>query len=139
MLSYLLTPASCCVQERFSPVCTLCVMVVKKLETLLPKNMTAEAIRSLLSDVCSLMPKSYQEKCEDFVHKYGDDIVEFLLSSAAPHTICTLLHLCLLNDMPVSGEVSPLTIRMCVSNATLVIELMGLILHCEAFQAKQSS
>ncbi|KAJ0067716.1 hypothetical protein NL108_010016 [Boleophthalmus pectinirostris] len=87
-------------KEQFSPVCTLCVMVVKKLEALLPKNMTEDAIRSLLADVCALMPKSYEQQCEDFVDKYGDDIVEFLLSSAAPHTICTLLHLCLLNDTP---------------------------------------
>ncbi|XP_055080165.1 surfactant protein Bb isoform X2 [Periophthalmus magnuspinnatus] len=113
-------------KERFSPVCTLCVMVVKKLETLLPKNMTAEAIRSLLSDVCSLMPKSYQEKCEDFVHKYGDDIVEFLLSSAAPHTICTLLHLCLLNDMPAPQASLPSDCDSCRTLSVLSRVHLGL-------------
>ncbi|XP_072289382.1 surfactant protein Bb [Eucyclogobius newberryi] len=90
---------------QFGPVCTLCVMMVKKLETLLPKNMTEDTIRMLLSEVCSLLPVSYQEKCEDFVQKYGEEIVEFLLSSAAPHTICTLLHLCLLNDTPAPPSV----------------------------------
>ncbi|KAK7944507.1 hypothetical protein WMY93_000235 [Mugilogobius chulae] len=87
-------------KEQFSPVCTLCLMVVKKLETLLPKNMTEDAIRKLLSEVCSLMPQSYKDKCDDFVEKYGEEIVEFLLSSAAPQTICTLLHLCLFNNTP---------------------------------------
>lgn len=87
-------------KEQFSPVCTLCVLVVKKLEELLPKNMTEDAIRALMAEVCSLIPQSYKDQCDDFVQKYGDEIVDFLLSSAAPHTICTLLHLCLLNDTP---------------------------------------
>lgn len=85
---------------EFGPVCALCVLVVKKLETLLPKNMTEDAIRALLAEVCSLVPQSYKDQCDEFVQKYGDEIVDFLMSSAAPHTLCTLLHLCLLNDTP---------------------------------------
>lgn len=87
-------------KEQFSPVCSLCVLVVKKLENLLPQNMTEDAIRALLADVCSLIPQTYKDQCDDFVQKYGDDIVEFLMSSAAPHTICTLLHLCWYKDTP---------------------------------------
>uniref|UniRef100_A0A3B5MG44 Saposin B-type domain-containing protein n=1 Tax=Xiphophorus couchianus TaxID=32473 RepID=A0A3B5MG44_9TELE len=74
----------------FNPVCTLCLMVIKKLETMLPKNMTEK----LMEEVCDLIPSSYKDQCNDFVDKYGAEIVEFLLSSAAPHTICSLLHLC---------------------------------------------
>lgn len=94
-------------KEQSGPVCTLCVLVVKKLETLLPQNMTEDAIRALLAEVCSLMPQSYEEQCDDFVQKYGDEIVEFLMSSAAPHTLCTLLHLCLLNDTPAPQALVP--------------------------------
>uniref|UniRef100_A0A3Q0QQ77 Saposin B-type domain-containing protein n=1 Tax=Amphilophus citrinellus TaxID=61819 RepID=A0A3Q0QQ77_AMPCI len=72
-----------------NPVCTLCLFIIKKLESLLPKNMTEK----LMGEVCDLIPKRYKEQCDDFIDKYGVEIVEFLLSSAAPHTICTLLHL----------------------------------------------
>lgn len=58
----------------------------------------------LMVDVCDLVPESYKERCDDFVDNYGKQIVEFLLSSAAPHTICTLLHLCLFEEQTVPGQ-----------------------------------
>ncbi|CAJ1068226.1 surfactant protein Bb [Xyrichtys novacula] len=92
-------------QKLFNPICSLCVLVIQKLETLLPENMTEDALMKLMEEVCDLMPQSYKDQCEDFVSKYGDQIVEFLLSSAAPHTICTLLHLCMFEE-PTIQEVS---------------------------------
>ncbi|KAM4746480.1 surfactant protein Bb [Anableps anableps] len=88
------------IHNVFNPVCTLCLMVIKKLETLLPKNMTEEALKKLMGEVCDLVPSSYRDQCDHFVDKYGVEIIEFLLSSAAPHTICTLLHLCLFETQP---------------------------------------
>ncbi|XP_034547779.1 surfactant protein Bb [Notolabrus celidotus] len=90
--------------EVFSPICSLCVLVIKKLETLLPENMTEDALMKLMEEVCDLIPQSYEDECDDFVNKYGKQIVEFLLSSAAPHTICTLLHLCMFKEQAVSGH-----------------------------------
>ncbi|XP_059192990.1 surfactant protein Bb isoform X2 [Centropristis striata] len=86
---------------QFNPVCTMCLFLIKKLETLLPKNMTEDALMKLMGEVCDLMPQSYRDQCEDFVDKYGAQIVEFLLSSAAPHTICSLMHLCLFKEQTV--------------------------------------
>lgn len=57
-----------------------------------------ETLMKLMEEICDLIPSSYTEQCEDFVSKYGKEIVEFLLSSAAPHTICTLLHLCIFKE-----------------------------------------
>ncbi|XP_034094233.1 surfactant protein Bb [Gymnodraco acuticeps] len=91
----------------FNPACTLCIFLVKKLETLLPTNMTEDALQKLMAEVCDLIPHSYKDQCDDFVEKYGVLIVEFLLSSAAPHTICTLLHVCLFEEQPVSGHCPP--------------------------------
>uniref|UniRef100_A0A671UVN0 Saposin B-type domain-containing protein n=1 Tax=Sparus aurata TaxID=8175 RepID=A0A671UVN0_SPAAU len=88
-----------------SVICALCLFIMKKLETLLPTNMTEVTHFFIItSDVCSLVPESYKERCDDFVSKYGEQIVEFLLSSAAPHTICTLLHLCLFEEQTVPGQ-----------------------------------
>lgn len=58
----------------------------------------------IMEEVCDLMPESYKDECDDFVDKYGTQIVEFLLSSAAPHTICTLLHLCFFKAQPLPGQ-----------------------------------
>lgn len=63
-----------------------------------------DALKKLMEEVCDLVPQSYKERCDDFVEKYGVQIVEFLLSSAAPHTICTLLHLCLFKEQLVPGQ-----------------------------------
>lgn len=58
----------------------------------------------LMDEVCDLLPQSYKEECDDFVAKYGKEIVEFLMSSAAPHTICALLHLCWFKEQTVPGK-----------------------------------
>ena len=57
-----------------------------------------------MGQVCALLPRSYKGKCNDFIDKYGKQIVAFLLSSAAPHSICALLHLCLLDEASTVGE-----------------------------------
>lgn len=69
----------------------------------LPITALQETLMKLMEEICDLIPKSYTEQCEDFVAKYGREIVEFLLSSAAPHTICTLLHLCIFKEQTLPG------------------------------------
>ncbi|KAF7669631.1 hypothetical protein LDENG_00166770 [Lucifuga dentata] len=86
------------VNGQATPTCTLCMFIIKKLENLLPKNMTEDALRKLMGEICDLIPHSYKEECDDFIAKYGTQIIDFLLSSAAPHTICTLLHLCFFKE-----------------------------------------
>ncbi|XP_038558939.1 surfactant protein Bb [Micropterus salmoides] len=105
--------------EQFNPACTLCLFIIKKLETLLPQNMTEDALKKLMEEVCDLVPQSYKERCDDFVEKYGVQIVEFLLSSAAPHTICTLLHLCLFKEQLVPEVSLPSDCESCRTLAVL--------------------
>ncbi|KAG9354905.1 hypothetical protein JZ751_001618 [Albula glossodonta] len=59
-----------------------------------------DAVVKLLDEVCTILPASFKDQCEDFINKYGKELIEFLLSSAAPHTICTLIHLCLVQELP---------------------------------------
>lgn len=105
--------------EQSGPVCALCLFIMRKLETLLPQNMTEDALLKLMGDVCDLVPQSYKDKCDDFVDKYGTEIVEFLLSSAAPHTICTLLHLCLFKEQPLPEVLFPSDCESCRTLAVL--------------------
>ncbi|XP_056149345.1 surfactant protein Bb [Lampris incognitus] len=83
---------------QISPQCTLCLFIIKTLENLLPKNTTEDTIVKLMGKVCGLLPDSYEDQCDNFINKYGKKIIDFLLSSAAPHSICTLLQLCLFKD-----------------------------------------
>ncbi|XP_018524971.1 surfactant protein Bb [Lates calcarifer] len=112
--------------EQFSPVCSLCLFIMRKLETLLPQNMTEDALMKLMGEVCDLIPQSYKDQCDDFVSKYGVQIVEFLLSSAAPHTICTLLHLCLFNEQPLPEVFLPSDCESCRTLAVLSRLYLGL-------------
>lgn len=105
--------------ELFNPACSLCLFIIKKLETLLPTNMTEETLMKLMGEVCDLVPQSYKERCDDFVAKYGTQIVEFLLSSAAPHTICVLLHLCLFEEQTVPEVIPPSDCESCRTLAVL--------------------
>ncbi|KAG8012009.1 Prosaposin [Nibea albiflora] len=80
---------------------------------------TRDALIKIMEEVCDLVPHSYKEQCDDFVAKYGTQIVEFLLSSAAPYTICTLLHLCLFNEQPVPEVIFPSDCESCRTLAVL--------------------
>ncbi|XP_040011411.1 surfactant protein Bb [Xiphias gladius] len=112
--------------EQFSPVCSLCLFIIKKLETLLPQNMTEDALMKLMEEVCDLVPQSYKDQCDDFISKYGVQIVEFLLSSAAPHTICTLLHLCVFKEQPLPEVFFPSDCESCRTLALLSRLHLGL-------------
>ncbi|KAL2092126.1 hypothetical protein ACEWY4_011924 [Coilia grayii] len=82
------------------PVCSLCVMLLKKMEEMLPKERTEEEIVELMGKVCTMLPEKYLKECNELLDKYGKQVVDFLLSDAAPHTICVLLHLCILKETP---------------------------------------
>ncbi|XP_023834288.1 prosaposin-like isoform X3 [Salvelinus sp. IW2-2015] len=80
-------------EVQVSPQCTFCVYLMKKLESVLPTDKIEDAIVKLMGGVCGLLPASYKDQCNDFINKYGKKIVNFLLPSAAPYSICALLHL----------------------------------------------
>lgn len=58
----------------------------------------------LLEKICDHLPDQYKKQCDDILEKYGKQILDFLLSSATPHTICMLLHLCLVQHTPAVGN-----------------------------------
>ncbi|XP_011477437.1 prosaposin-like [Oryzias latipes] len=120
-------PASATETQKISgPVCALCLMVIRKLETMLPKNISEDAILKIMEEVCDLVPASYKQQCDDFVNKYGADIAEFLFSSAAPHTICMVLHLCLFKEQPVPEVLLPSDCESCRTLAALHRVHLGL-------------
>ncbi|KAG5840313.1 hypothetical protein ANANG_G00187490 [Anguilla anguilla] len=87
-------------EVQLSPQCTFCLFLVKKLESMLGTEKTEDAVVKLLNEVCAILPHSFRAQCEGFIAKYAKQLIEFLLSSAAPHTVCMLLHLCLVQELP---------------------------------------
>ncbi|TNM89624.1 hypothetical protein fugu_003858 [Takifugu bimaculatus] len=73
-------------QALFNPACALCLFVIKKLESLLPTNVTEDALIKLMGEVCDLLPESYKDQCDDFIAKYGTQIVGIPpIVCGAPH------------------------------------------------------
>ncbi|XP_066514218.1 prosaposin-like [Hoplias malabaricus] len=105
-------------EVQISPQCTFCLFIIKKLEDMLPKERTEKAIVDALEKICSHLPDHYKEQCDNFLETYGTQLLDFLLTSATPHAICTLLHLCLVQDQP---AVVPYQSSDCQSCRTLVI------------------
>ncbi|KAM4616080.1 surfactant protein Bb [Polymixia lowei] len=113
-------------QIQISPQCTLCLFIIKKLEDMLPKNRTEDAIVKLMGEVCGLLPEHYKDRCDDFIDKYGKQLVDFLLSSAAPHSICAMLHLCLFKDTSTTEMLPPSDCESCRTLAVLSRLHLGL-------------
>ncbi|XP_062307888.1 surfactant protein Bb [Osmerus eperlanus] len=117
--SSLVPEASASLQVQIGPQCTFCVLLIKKLENMLPKEKTEDTVVQLMGEVCNLLPASFKDQCDSFVDKYGKKLVDFLLSSAAPHSICVLLHLCLIKEAPVPEMPMPSDCESCRTLAAL--------------------
>ncbi|XP_058230353.1 surfactant protein Bb [Hemibagrus wyckioides] len=98
---------------QVSPQCTFCLFLIKKLESMLPKERTEETVVKLLEKICDHLPEHYKEQCTDILENYGKQIIDFLLTSATPHTICMFLHLCLVQETPALEPVLPSDCKTC--------------------------
>ncbi|XP_015196617.1 surfactant protein Bb isoform X1 [Lepisosteus oculatus] len=87
-------------QVQITPLCSICVLLIKKVEEVLPKVRTKEQIADLLGKVCSHLPMLLSMQCSVFVKMYGVKVIDFLLSYLAPHTICSLVYLCIGEESP---------------------------------------
>uniref|UniRef100_A0A4W5JP76 Surfactant protein Ba n=1 Tax=Hucho hucho TaxID=62062 RepID=A0A4W5JP76_9TELE len=99
---------------QFSPQCTLCVYLIKLLESMLPKM----AVIDMLGKVCGILPLSCREQCENLIEKYGKMLMDMLLSYITPEAICTLIQVCHGMETPVM-ESAPLS--DCDSCLTLAV------------------
>lgn len=62
--------------------------------------------------VCSYMPETIAEKCEQFVDEYGDEIVELIINTELdPKVFCTELALCSPTQGRFIDRISP---RYCI-------------------------
>ncbi|XP_028915571.1 prosaposin isoform X1 [Ornithorhynchus anatinus] len=81
-------------QVKSGPTCELCEYVIKEITKLLEDNKTEENVIHAVEKVCSILPKSMTQECQDLVEAYGKSIVELLLEEASPQLVCSMLGLC---------------------------------------------
>ena len=67
--------------------------------------MFQEEIIHALDKVCSKLPTSLAEQCQEVVDTYGSAILSILLQEASPELVCRMLHLCSSQGLPAAtGE-----------------------------------
>uniref|UniRef100_A0A8D1G2L6 Prosaposin n=1 Tax=Sus scrofa TaxID=9823 RepID=A0A8D1G2L6_PIG len=97
------------VPEKATIYCEVCEFVVKEVAKLIDNNRTEEEIIHALDKVCSKLPTSMSEECQELVDTYGSSILSLLLQEASPELVCSMLHLCSTQGLPVlTARVTPL-------------------------------
>eukprot|EP00070_Physeter_catodon_P002214 XP_007104534.1 prosaposin isoform X2 [Physeter catodon] len=88
--------------------CEVCEYVVKEVVKLIDNNRTEEEIIHALDSVCSKLPASLSEECQEVVDTYGSSILSILLQEASPELVCSMLHLCSSRGLPaLTAHVTP--------------------------------
>uniref|UniRef100_A0A8C6D7G3 Prosaposin n=1 Tax=Moschus moschiferus TaxID=68415 RepID=A0A8C6D7G3_MOSMO len=88
--------------------CEVCEYVVKEVVKLIDNNRTEEEILHALDKVCSKLPTSLAEQCQEVVDTYGSSILAILFEEASPELVCSMLHLCSSQGLPaVTVRVTP--------------------------------
>ena len=85
-------PQTAVVVEK--PGCVICEYAIHHLQKMLGQNNTAEAVEEALEKVCSYLPKSVADQCDDLVEKYGTGIIEVFSRGVDAQEVCTILALC---------------------------------------------
>ncbi|XP_042588262.1 prosaposin [Cyprinus carpio] len=83
--------------------CSVCTYIVSTLEYLFPRERTQSIITVLLESLCREFPPLFQPQCNKMVEKYVQLLVDMLLNNTSPNFICTLLHLCEIQEHPVKA------------------------------------
>ncbi|XP_004383312.1 prosaposin [Trichechus manatus latirostris] len=96
-------------QAKDSVYCEVCEYMVKEVVKLIDNNRTEEEIIHALEKVCSKLPTSMSQECQEVVDTYGSAILSILLQEASPELVCSMLHLCPIQGLPaLKAHVSPL-------------------------------
>jgi saposin len=81
-------------RQKGSVECTLCKLVIGRLEEMLESNKTEEAIIKALDKVCDKVPIIAKDSCKLFVGKYTPLIIKYLVKYETPERFCGFIKLC---------------------------------------------
>jgi len=74
--------------------CILCEYVITTLDSMLEDKKNEAQIKAALESICSILPKSIEAQCDNFVETYTDIIIDMLTKDVTPEMICSNLGLC---------------------------------------------
>lgn len=98
------TPPRKPTNPRSGTQCVLCEFVMKQLDDMLKANATEAEIEQALEEVCSLLPDTIKQECDDFVKEYGQAVIEMLVQELSPDVICKTLGLCSSNTVSMKAK-----------------------------------
>ncbi|XP_043534566.1 prosaposin [Chiloscyllium plagiosum] len=87
--------------------CIICEFALREIEKYLLKNSTEETIVNIVEKVCSLLPATVQDECNDFVEQYGKAVVTLLAQELNPAIVCTLIGVCSNTQHVVIEDIKP--------------------------------
>merc|ERR1719495_2900589 len=74
--------------------CDNCQYVLAIVMDTVTQRDNADEIRNLLDSVCSLLPASVSDKCENFINAYAEQVIQMIADNLTPDEICQALELC---------------------------------------------
>eukprot|EP00092_Neocalanus_flemingeri_P033617 GFUD01036545.1.p1 GENE.GFUD01036545.1~~GFUD01036545.1.p1 ORF type:complete len:893 (-),score=233.50 GFUD01036545.1:245-2923(-) len=74
--------------------CILCEYVITTIDSMLEDKANEAQIKAALETVCSILPKSIEKQCDNFVVTYTDIIIDMLTKDVTPEMVCSNLGLC---------------------------------------------
>lgn len=83
------------IRRAESPSCALCEFAMNVLEKQILSNRTLDMVERAVLMLCSYMPGTIADKCEDYVQTYGDEIIKLIVEmEMSPDEVCAELGLC---------------------------------------------
>jgi saposin len=110
-----LTPTQVCEQDlnlcnsakvvspKSETTCELCEFVISELNSTLSNNSTVQEVIAEVEQVCSILPQTIKQQCDDFIQDNALQIIK-LLQTESPEEICTVLELCSNEHVHVKGK-----------------------------------
>lgn len=106
--------------------CEICKFVLGEIDRRLNSNATVEEIKTAVETVCIFAPRSSRQKCDKFIDKYADTIID-LLRTTKPSLVCTVMKMCLFGDDTIKTDVMKKSISRCVVCESLMGALIGIL------------
>ncbi|XP_032868780.1 prosaposin [Amblyraja radiata] len=81
-------------QQQAGALCEVCETMVRYLDDLLEKNSTEVKILAALEKVCSMLPDTMRDECDQLVSQYEPVLLQVLLDNLEPTLVCTNIGVC---------------------------------------------
>ncbi|KAM9841493.1 surfactant protein Ba [Aulostomus maculatus] len=114
--------------------CSICILLIKTLDELLPKERTEDAVIKLLGEICHILPMAYRNQCQFVIGKFSRTVLDAILSYATPQTVCSLIGMC---DRQEDLAVDPCALTSYTCRDMRTALKCGTIFYCQKFAWKR--